>query len=60
VIASRVLDFGFHRDGEQVRAFETRSAGVLRFSADVNVSVGRHGDVVLWHYAFAGTSSRST
>ena len=26
---------------------------MLRFSVDVDVSVGRYGDVVLWHYAFA-------
>jgi hypothetical protein len=53
VTASRVRDFDFHPDEDEVRVFEAGPGGVLRFSGDVYVSPGRYGDVVLWHYAFA-------
>jgi hypothetical protein len=53
VTASRIRDYDFHPDEDEVRVFETGPAGVLRFGGDVYVSAGRYGDVVLWHYAFA-------
>src|ERR1019366_5686702 len=53
VTASRVRDFDFHPDEDEVRVFEAGPGGVLRSSGDVYVSAGRYGDVVLWHYAFA-------
>ena len=36
-----------------MRVFTSRPDGVLRRSGGVYVSAARHGDIVLWHYAFA-------
>ena len=49
-----VMDFDFHPDEDGVRVFTAEPDGVLRFSSDVYVCAARYGDVVLWHYAFAG------
>ncbi len=51
--AGPVRDFDFHPDEDDVRVFVTEPDGVLRLGDDVYVSVGRYGDVILWHYAFA-------
>jgi Protein of unknown function (DUF402) len=48
-----VRDFDFHPDEDGVRVFVTQPDGVLRLGDDAYVSVGRYGDVILWHYAFA-------
>jgi hypothetical protein len=48
-----VRDFDFHPDEDDVRVFVTGPSGVLRLADDVYVSAGRHGNVILWHYAFA-------
>jgi Protein of unknown function (DUF402) len=48
-----VRDFDFHPDEDDVRVFVTGPGGVLRLADDVYVSAGRHGNVILWHYAFA-------
>jgi hypothetical protein len=46
-------DFDFHPDEDGVRVFSAQPGGVLRLSDDFYVSAERHGDVLLWHYAFA-------
>ena len=48
-----VRDFDYHPDEDHVRVFTAGPGGVLRFSGDLYVCAERHGDVVLWHYAFA-------
>lgn len=48
-----VRDFDFHPDENAVRVFTSGPDGVLRLSGDAYVSAARHGDIVLWHYAFA-------
>jgi hypothetical protein len=52
--AGPVDDFDFHPDEDTVRVFSATPGGVLRHGSDMYVSAGRHGDIVLWHYAFAG------
>ncbi len=37
-----------------MRVFTSGPDGVLRLSGDAYVSAARYGDVILWHYAFAG------
>jgi hypothetical protein len=54
VTTGPVRDFDFHPDEDAVRVFTSGPEGVLRLSGDAYVSAARYGDVVLWHYAFAG------
>lgn len=48
-----VSDYDFHPDEDHVRVFTAEPGGVLRFGGDIYVCAERHGEVVLWHYAFA-------
>jgi hypothetical protein len=48
-----VHDYDFHPDEDSVRVFTAGPDGILRNDNEVYVSVGRYGDVVLWHFAFA-------